>query len=536
MLKSPVFSTWSGVTIAWGIVAIFLVKAIILGFWIVPLWDIPDEIGHFAYAREIVSEGVLPLGQAKIDGDILANLYQKPTYQPENNWIAQHPPTYHILAGSIWKIATCFTDNPEWLFRAPRLASAIFGALTLLFIYKLIKVFHFGEKTSLAVMVIFSSIPMFSWLSSGTNHDTMVAMLGTASTYFFVLFFQNRKIRDAYFSVFLMSLAAATKITGLVVLAPLVGLLLLEIPCCSAQQWFKRAVLLISVALTLPGVWLIRNWIVYGDPFALASRLLPFAEKGTFLSKFCSPKLELSTPFFSFLQSQPAIEHFFVNFVGLMGGFGKGLGQSAMFQIQYPFLTLYELTGVFICLLAFTWYLKTIVLSFSQKNTNNVNFSIIDKVYTHSGRLSTYGIFSVLITAGCVLVFSHAIISSTVASWLIIPLFTLIFAVCFLAISVFVVPIQSKQRQIFYCALMFAFFSTVLFLRIHKGFLSWGVPRATHGRYYYPLLGIFIVGFIVPGLLMLGRFAERIALPVAIVICFNEAAFYFIKVLPYTMK
>ena len=510
--------------VAWCLIAIFFVKTIVLGFWIVPLWDIPDEIGHFAYARDIASgNGILPLRKAKIGEDILTHIHQRPTAE-QNNWIVQHPPLYHIIAGVAWKGATHLTDDPEWLFRAPRIISALFGALTLLFIFKIAEIFCLSENTSLAVMAGFSAIPMFTWLSAGTNHDTLVALLGSASTYYFVQFFQNQKMCSAYISVFLMSLAAATKMTALVALAPLTGLLLLEITG-GVKQWLQRATLLVTMALAIPGLWLVRNILEYGTPFATSLSIM---------GGFRMQDNPLDTPFFSFLQIQPAIEHFFVNFFGLIGWIGKGAGKLSWFQIQHPFLTPYEIVVLFVCIFAVIWFSKTITHYFYQENSEIGDHSIIVNSYQQIGLLLRYGFVALLvIVTGCTLIISHHIVSTTVASWLIVPTFSLIFALFVLPATVFVVPICKAQRSIFHAVLIVAFFSAVLLWKIYGIYLLDGRLRATHGRYFYPLLGMLVVGFVVPALLILGKFAERIALPSAIIICFTEAAFYFIKVLPY---
>lgn len=514
-----------GSKFASGICLLFFIKAIILGFWIIPLWDIPDEIGHFAYAREIVREGrVLPLGKAIINTDIYANLYNKPKREvkPKLNHIAQHPPLYHVIAGLLWKVAKCFTNKQELLFRFPRLASALFGALTLFIIYKLIGQFHVGEKTSLAVMVAFSSIPMFSWLSSGINHDVLVALLGVSSTYYLVLFFKNRKIKNAYLSVFFMSLAALTKMTCLVVLAPLVGLYIVEMRG-SPIKCMKKIFLLILIGFFLPGLWLIRNLLEYGNPLATALSILP---------EWRPPTKDLSVPFIEFLKNQPIIEQLYLNFIGLMGGIGKSAGQSKMFQILPPFLTVYVTIGIVLCLTSLLWYFK-VLYSAPYNSSDCKNLSLIEIVPQRTKKITKYWLILFAFLALCSLFFTHYFIRYSSASFLIVPLFSIITACCLLANAVFFLPIPPAKRHFFYSALIFAFFSCILLAQIHSLFQGYGRLRAVHGRYFYPLLGMLVLAFIIPGLLFMGRLAERLALPVAIVVCVNEAAFYFLKVLPY---
>jgi len=69
--KHPTFSIGIDKCV-YPIALLFFLKAIVLAFWITPLWDIPDEFAHFAYARDIaLGKGIPLLGEAKIDADIL---------------------------------------------------------------------------------------------------------------------------------------------------------------------------------------------------------------------------------------------------------------------------------------------------------------------------------------------------------------------------------------------------------------------------------------------------------------------------------
>jgi hypothetical protein len=216
--------------LAWLIPALFFLKAALLGLRIVPLWDIPDELGHFAYARDLGSgRGLLPLGVAEIGADIMSDAYEQPT-EAITNWIVQHPPLYHLLAGAVWKAGTLFTDDSALLFRLPRLVSAFFGALTLFFVFKIIARLGLGAYAALAVAAAFASVPTFAWMSAGTNHDTMIAALSAAAAWQFTEFMLGRQPQHAYASLLLLALAALTKITALVLIPPLIVILVLEMP------------------------------------------------------------------------------------------------------------------------------------------------------------------------------------------------------------------------------------------------------------------------------------------------------------------
>ena len=96
------------------------------------MWDIPDELRHYAYARAIALGKSIPvLGKTEVCIDIVRNAHYAPggkyTY---GNFIAQHPPVFCALSAVSLKIGSFFTDNPEVLFRLPRLIAALCGALS----------------------------------------------------------------------------------------------------------------------------------------------------------------------------------------------------------------------------------------------------------------------------------------------------------------------------------------------------------------------------------------------------------------------
>jgi len=90
---------------------LFAMKAFYLAFWVTPLWDIPDETGHLAYVRDIAEgRGIPLLGTAKIDADIMRHVTKNPNAKPVLNWIAQHPPIYHIISAVPYKIGNYYTS------------------------------------------------------------------------------------------------------------------------------------------------------------------------------------------------------------------------------------------------------------------------------------------------------------------------------------------------------------------------------------------------------------------------------------------
>src|SRR5258706_5153228 len=116
--------------------ALFLVKAVVLAFWVTPLWDVPDETGHYAVVADLAEGRGLPLqGKSVLPSDVMSDWTRGKSATPIGNWVAQHPPLYHLLAAPILSAARAVTPDARWRYRAPRLLSALAGAAGLLLFF-----------------------------------------------------------------------------------------------------------------------------------------------------------------------------------------------------------------------------------------------------------------------------------------------------------------------------------------------------------------------------------------------------------------
>ena len=168
---------------------LFTLKALYLAFFVTPLWDIPDEIGHFSYARDLAEgRGVPVLGRAEIRGDVMAHMSHNPDARPAANWIAQHPPVYYLLAAVPLKIGMAFTNDPEVLYRLPRLVAAICGGLLLLVLYRTMRTLGLDNYRATVLAACIGFIPMVSHLASGTNHDMTLFLFSALMVHFLIRF------------------------------------------------------------------------------------------------------------------------------------------------------------------------------------------------------------------------------------------------------------------------------------------------------------------------------------------------------------
>src|SRR5215470_3342094 len=151
------------------VVLVFLVKAVVLALWVTPLWDVPDESGHFAIIEDLADGRGLPVpGKSALPADVLADWTRGAGTGPVLNWVAQHPPLYHLLAAPLAAAARLTTNDPRWFFRSTRLLSALAGAAALVLFFA---AFREGTGDSFLAFVAAAAVgfvPMYSHLSSGT--------------------------------------------------------------------------------------------------------------------------------------------------------------------------------------------------------------------------------------------------------------------------------------------------------------------------------------------------------------------------------
>lgn len=497
-MRSAILKKWiSPVNI---FILLFFIKAIFLAFFVIPLWDVPDETGHFSYVRDLAEfKGFPLLGESLIGGDIQSHVYQEEHRGPVGNWIAQHPPLYYLLAAPFYWAGQLLTDDSEMLFRAPRVASALSGSLTLFVLDRIMSAFGLQLLIRLSILAFFSSVPMYSLLSSGTNQDTTLALFCSLATLSWIHFLKNKSFNDSLLCAFWLSLSILTKMTALVFSFALMLTTVLYLKqICSLRKWIFNSSLLALVSLGLPSLWMLRQYLYFGNPFITAS-------------SFGKWQLDnpLETPFLEFIEKQPVIEHFFNNFYGLIGWIGSGHGEVRWFQVgglpyQYFSFLIFFLTVVFVGL-----FLLSV-----RKNINNymvIVFFLLLFLFQFNIKIFYYGDFY------------SSIRIITYNLWFSVFIFSFVY---FFAKPDFFSKIAS------YSLIVCGFMVAVVLYEVYEIYLFDGRMRATHGRYFYPLIGLFCVFFSFIGI-MLPRVANYIFPLMAICFVALEGYVWFFNSIPF---
>ena len=481
--------------IVW-VAALFFVKTVVLALFVTPLWDVPDEVGHYALIADIADGRGLPLpGRSVIPPDVVADWATKKTLSPEEklNWVAQHPPLFHLLAVPFLQAARLATHDPRWIYRAPRLLSALSGAAALLVFFALLLEASGDPFFSFAAAASVGFVPMFSHMASGTNHDVFLALLCGVAALYWVRLSRTGRFSDALQMAVALALAGAVKFSALVVAGALV---LLSIPFLGARRGARALQTLVvgAVAFSLPALWTLRQWILLGN-----ARVHPVSRRPFDPSSFLS-----------YLRDNPVFDHTFKNFIGLIGWTGTGGGQVRWFQISGGSLAIFIGLALGSSTAAGIWL-------WGQPRSRSRIF----------GRSVAIAVF----------VFCFAWLFSGLASPAVVKrlLYSLVAAVPFLAFPFFSAPDREGSALARASHGVFLLFSCAYLVNSWEAYEIYGQMRATNGRYFFAVLPFLLLafGFPLSRLLPPGRRRNGLLAALLVVLFVNETAFFLFRVVPF---
>ena len=228
---------------------------------VIPVFEAPDEPGHFLYAFYIskynkipltYNESISPEQYIKENIDVKADkvFYMDDSYMFYKEPIASyrdqrhHPPIYYLISSQIIKplkvgniyIESNFNkehgfynkfisnkilkDNSSTisLVLILRLFQIFYGVLIIFFIFKIIKLISDNAFKNNSILLISSIafLPQFVFLCSYINNDVLAALFGLVSVYFIVLLFKRDKAYFGLISILFAFLGGFTKYTILI--------------------------------------------------------------------------------------------------------------------------------------------------------------------------------------------------------------------------------------------------------------------------------------------------------------------------------
>jgi len=227
----------------------------------------PDEAMRYIIPNFIFNNGYLPTGyETAIHG----------------NWSYAFYPQLlgAIISAGFMHIAALFTHDPEWLVRAARLTSVLFGIIAAIFVRRSARLLFEAHKHKAVIgnlaMVLFALLPQITFLSSYVNND-IIALAGISIIFYACLHVYKKGFSTAaavwYAIGTVFAVLGYLNSYGFV----LAGFIYLFVKLIQRYKLVKNKQNLVKYLLIMAGIplllcvpFLIRNAILYdGDIFGL---------------------------------------------------------------------------------------------------------------------------------------------------------------------------------------------------------------------------------------------------------------------------
>ncbi|HLC59851.1 MAG TPA: glycosyltransferase family 39 protein [Candidatus Nanoarchaeia archaeon] len=187
-------------------------------------------------------------------GKFIATHGKFPLFEPlgrdEPFW---SPPLYHIIVAAVYYFFSAFNHNAANF--AIKFISPIFGILTLIFSFLVIKKLT-NSKISFYSTIFLAFIPIFIDYSVLSYVESSMTFFVILSVYFLI----NEKIFLSGISVGLSILA---KYNGIFILPALIYYLYKKY---NRKSFYKNSAIIVIVSLLVASPWIIRNWLLLGNP------------------------------------------------------------------------------------------------------------------------------------------------------------------------------------------------------------------------------------------------------------------------------
>lgn len=260
---------------------------------IVPVYEGPDENLHLDFINYVIVYKSLP--------DQYEGMQNKEKFVGQGH---QHP-LYYILTGIVLNILNegnkisinsrlnglhswnggpenyvpVFKNNHEnvfnsekdkYYFLAIRFLSVLFGAINIIFVYKISLLLTDNDTLSAVTAFLLASLPQFAFISGLINNDNPANMMSTICLYmFFKVFKEGYNLKSIIILGILLGLALLTKKT-LVFLIPGFIIMFLYKSFFIDNEYiksFKYIVTALLIAFFFNSIILARNYIVYNEFF-----------------------------------------------------------------------------------------------------------------------------------------------------------------------------------------------------------------------------------------------------------------------------
>ena len=479
---------------------LFVIKASLVAFLVTPVWDVPDEVGHFAYVMSLADQGKIPVpGESPLPEEILKDWKGPGELQSEiQNWTAQHPPLYYYSAVPFLRIARLITADLHRQVRITRIDNVLIGAFSLLVLFLAVREMTGDSRIAFVAGGSTAFVPMYTHLSAGVTNDVATVLLVSGAAFFWGRFFRRGRLRDGFSMAALLGLAGAVKLTAV----PIAGGVILT-ACLHLRsrgwRWVRDAAGIGVTALALPVVWWLRTVTLMKRPVLV------------------NPGAEWSFPgMLSFLRAHPVFDHTVKNFFGLIGWTGTGGGEVHWFQITGWCYLPWVIVGLATVCGAFFWMERRIAWEKGPWRGWRMGVGVMAALVALGVGV---GLWNQTAPFQAVRHFWHSLTLGLTLFVLALP------------------AVKDPRKRITLSALcVFAVFLVAYLMKVYDSFRFFGVMRGTHGRYFYGTIPFLAAGVLAPAMFQLRERwprLERWAVLVPPVLFVAEVVFFLVQVLPF---
>ncbi|HWP30139.1 MAG TPA: glycosyltransferase family 39 protein [Fimbriimonadales bacterium] len=210
----------------------------------------PDERQHVNYIRTLAHVRRFPVfGEG--EG------YE--TYE------SHQPPLYYLLCAPLSAIVG--TENLALEMWTLRSVNVVLGLFVVALMFKVVKGFTNDEGVALFCAGFVALLPMFLALSAAVNNDILLYLIGLWSFAIIVeAWNKGWNTKRASWLGLSLGLGLLTKTSALVYWIPVLASMILW---KSYRAQLRYIILTFALALLIASPWLIRNYLLYGDPLAI---------------------------------------------------------------------------------------------------------------------------------------------------------------------------------------------------------------------------------------------------------------------------
>ena len=286
-----------------GLVCVLLVAFFVTGLaysLVVPAFETPDEIYHYAFARHLAAGNGLPVQGPEGTGPWEQEGSQPPLYyglvalatagidqsgldrfavqNPRANLGDPHQPgnkNFMLFSAQRRPLV-----GVNLALHVGRWISLVLGTLTVLLTYLLARLAFPGDSWSrLLATALVATVPQFTFISASLSNDSLITVVSAAS----LVSMAALGGRTSRKGILWWEWVGVGLLLGLGALSKLQGLGLLPLAACTFTLYAKRqkawgtllqaALWVGGIVLIIAGWWYIRNLLLYGDPFGTVNLL-----------------------------------------------------------------------------------------------------------------------------------------------------------------------------------------------------------------------------------------------------------------------